>query len=195
MPESKRTFVGVPLDDAVRAAAMRAASGLRRSLGDDRAVKWERRDNLHVTLHFLGNTDVARLGDVESALAEAAAAHAPFHLSLGPPVWFPGRGKPRVFVTKVRDGARELIDLQPAVAAGLDPLGFPADKRDYRPHVTVGRVRRNRKISAGRANEACEHAAASVEPLRMFVTEIVLFESTLSPEGATYSRLATLPLG
>jgi 2'-5' RNA ligase len=192
--DALRTFVGVPLAEDVRESAARLTAKLRRGLGDDRAVKWEPRDNLHVTLHFLGDTAESQLASVEAALEAAAGGHGPFDLSLGAAAWFPGRGQPRVFVVAVADGSRELAAIQSDVGRGLSPLGFPPDSRPFRAHVTVGRVRRGRGLPGGRADAACAGVGDVGQGARVRVAEVVLFQSTLSPAGAVYSRLAAFPL-
>lgn len=193
-PDPIRTFVALPLPDRAREAAVRVTNRLRRELGDDRAVKWEPRTNLHVTLHFLGDTDPAAVPSISDALAAALAGRQAFDLGLGAPAWFPGRAAPRIFVVDVATGAAPLAAIQQAVGETLAPFGYPPDRRPFRAHVTVGRVRRNRKLPAPSADLACEAARAAVAAAAARASEVVLFRSTLGPEGATYDRLATFHL-
>jgi len=188
-----RAFVGVPLDEDVRGHALRIASRLRRELGE-RAVKWEPRQNVHVTLAFLGDVGLDRLGGIERALEEALRGSRRFELSLGASTWFPGRGAARVFVVEVAAGRDELCSLQERVAGALEPLGFAPDSRPFRAHATIGRVRRSQKVGAGAAAAACDEGPKVGPSPTMAVSEVVLFRSSLSPEGATYSRLATVEL-
>ncbi len=193
--ETVRAFIGVPLSDNAKEATARLSQSARYSLTDlERCIKWERSENLHFTLQFLGDTSRDILGNIESSLKTVAQKHKPFDLVLGSPEWFPGRGRPRVLVISVVQGRENLISLQTEVVKGNQHLGFEPEHRAYRPHVTFGRVRRGARFNEADANRLCDKCAKISDGAAMHVSEIVLFQSRLTPQGAIYNRLVTMPL-
>lgn len=192
-----RLFVAVPLDAAARAAAAGAIAAVRR-LSVFRAVpvRWVEPRNLHVTLHFLGETRA----DVAAAVAEAlapAGVRPPFRAALGPAGLFPAHGPPRVVWLGVRDGSAQLAALQQAVGRRLAPwhglLGYRPDRRPYRPHLTIGRVR----ASSSAAWRELDAALAAIvpPPVAWTVDRVVLMESRSSPAGASYRVVGEARLG
>jgi 2'-5' RNA ligase len=136
---SARLFAALDVPAPVRDAL--AAFG-RAAAEDDFALRAVRDDALHVTLTFLGHRP---LDDVEAA-AEAVRAAAgevdgPFQLSLGEPLWLAPR-RPHVLTVEVLDATGALFALQERVVGALvDAVGHEPERRRFRPHVTVARVR------------------------------------------------------
>jgi RNA 2',3'-cyclic 3'-phosphodiesterase len=65
-------------------------------------------------------------------------------------------------------------------------LGFAIEKRPFRPHVTIARMRR------GQPAEASIKASAKrgFGPVLFSVTDLTLFESELRPEGSVYTIIS-----
>jgi 2'-5' RNA ligase len=105
-----------------------------------------------------------------------------------------GSGQARVLVVGMGSGAETMQALQAAVVERVEPLGFPRDARPYHPHVTIGRIRRGKRLSMPEALRLVGKHAAVTDGVTTRVEEVVLFESQLSPTGATYSRLVTIRL-
>ncbi len=188
-----RTFVGIPINDDVREVILRLQERFRRGLPDERLVKWERAANLHITVKFLGDTNRSALDDATTTLRQAASAHAPFEVVLGGSKGFGGQ-KLRVLVVELTQGAEKLRALQADVEQALEGVGFEAEGRPYSPHLTFGRVRRNRKLHRRDFQPQADAVRAVTEGVVLQVRELVLFESVLSPTGAAYSRLETILL-
>jgi 2'-5' RNA ligase len=124
-----------PVRDALRAFGRAAAE-------DDFALRAVRDDALHVTLAFVGHRP---LDDIEPARAAVRAASeslsGSLDLALGEPLWLAPR-RPHVLTVEVLDGTGALFALQERVVAELvDAVGYEPERRRFRPHVTVARVR------------------------------------------------------
>jgi len=141
-PPTNRLFIAVTPPAATIAFAARAIEGLERS---GVAARWTTPAQLHLTLAFLGD-DVpdARLAGIAAAVDAVAAAAAPFAVEFGGLGAFPDARRPRVIWLGVRQGADGLGDLQSALAARLALLGFPPEERGFHPHLTLGRIDRDR---------------------------------------------------
>lgn len=190
--QSLRLFVAVDLPEEVREALGRLQDDLRRR--DLTGLRWVRPEGVHLTLKFLGGTLAGRVPAVEGAVAAAVRGAAPFRLALGAPGTFGGSRGPRVVWLEMAGDVRQLRELQAAVEAALTGAGFPAEEREYAPHLTLARVPQPPR--AGTA-EGISRALEAVAPPRaeFEVNEVVLMRSRLQPGGALYERLARFPLG
>ena len=148
------------------------------------------RDNVHLTLKFLGGVEAARLDAVAAALSTAVAPRGAFHLTLSGLGAFPCPARPRGVWAGVGEGAGAARELASRVDAALAPLGFPRESRPFSAHVTLGRLRTPRPDR--RLGEALAASGGAFGGQR--VTHVSLMRSQLSPGGARYTELAALPL-
>ena len=183
-----RLFVAVELPPGHRASLAGVCERGRRG-----GVRWVGPENVHLTLKFLGDVDEALLADLKAALAAVAAAAEPFPLSLKGGGCFPNARAPRVIWIGLAEGAEEASALAAAVERALEPLGFAAEKRPFRPHLTIGRVK---DVQAGAPT-----AANKIEQLKEYgvppatAEAIALIKSTLTPEGSIYQEIGRFRLG
>ena len=182
-----RAFFAVVLDAATRRAAAAWTHSLRGRSGGD-AVRWVREESLHVTLHFLGDIDPARVPDLVRAVALETAGVEPFRLRLGAAHLFPSERRPRVVVLDL-EPLLPLEALAGAVARGAAAAGFAPEERPFRAHLTLGRVK------ARTAQRLDVTAPDTVGSEACDVTEAVLFRSELQRTGARYTPLERVPLG
>ena len=150
-------------------------------------------ENLHVTLAFLGHTPDERLDDVVAAAREAAALVPPFVLSFDRAGRFPERGRPRVVWLGMADGEANVVELGSAASAGLRKRALDFEDRPLAPHLTLARVADDASAAEAKTVGAALEGLA-IERLRFGVTEIAVVQSVLSPKGARYTALATVPL-
>lgn len=186
----RRLFVALEPPEPVRRRIAAVAEELRRAAGRADAVRWVPPENVHLTLQFLGAVPEERLPAVEAALRAAAADGGPLSLSLRGAGGFPNARRPRVVWAGVEGDVAPLAALVAGLGARLAKLGFPPEDRPFSPHLTLGRARDGRG-APGLAG-ALAHAAGEATPWR--VSELVLFESHLSPRGPRYEALARVPL-
>ena len=157
------------------------------------AVRWVKREAMHLTLRFLGELDEDRLPEVRGALAELEGCGR-FDLRIVAVGAFGGRRPRVVWVGFARDhGEAELCGLRRRLDDALAGLGFETERGAYRPHLTLGRVRRQ---AAGDDQAAIRAAVEAAPPLDIAasVSRVTLVESTLLTDGPRYRRLATAEL-
>jgi len=181
-----RTFFALELGAAARLAAAELVGVLRARPGGE-GVRWVRPETLHVTLRFLGQTPAAALGALAHHVAGQISALPPFMLGLGGVQAFPSPRRPRVIALHVVPEA-PVRALAAAVEAGVVAAGFPAERRPFRAHVTLGRVTRP-SASGLMPREALARESGQE------VREIVLFESRSGPDGSVYTPLERIALG
>lgn len=149
-------------------------------------VRWVPRASLHLTLKFLGEQEAARLEAIVEAMREAALSAGPFTLQFGGAGAFPSPQRPRIIWAGVARGEGPLGALARSLEAALTGRGFPAERRPFRAHLTLGRARRPLPERAFPGLLAAE-AGFSTPP--GLVRSLQLYASTLSPRGARYTAL------
>jgi RNA 2',3'-cyclic 3'-phosphodiesterase len=175
-----RAFVALNLPDATRRALWSATAPLREM---DLPVKWVRPDGIHLTLKFLGETDEARQSELIAALARAATGTHALPLMVEGFGAFPDPAHARVLWAGVAaEPALEL--LQDAVERRFAPLGFPTEARTFRPHVTLGRSKREARTADFRGLEAALAALSFADTV--VIESVDLMRSTLQSPGAVY---------
>lgn len=187
------------LDDMAR--SMRAVSyGGRQRRRPSRgavaydAVRWTARENMHISLKFLGDVHRDDVRYLREEMDEVAAESSRLRLALGANGCFPGDRTPRVLWTGLDGDLRRMTSLVARLEGAMVKLGFAAERREFTPHVTVGRVRSGtqKRVLAAIGERwlearASEDARVQVE---VPVERIVLMRSHLHHNRPTrYERL------
>jgi 2'-5' RNA ligase len=182
-----RSFFAIEPPPSVRNEIARV-SGLLRNTNAD--VKWVRPESVHLTLKFLGNVDEATIDPLARAVGEVAAAHEAMELETKGLGVFPGLKKPRVVWLGLGGDIDGLRELQHSVETATAEFGFEAEKRSFKPHLTLGRIR------SGRGRNQLMSALETIKPesQSFLAAEVILFKSDLKPTGAVYTVLHRLPL-
>jgi 2''-5'' RNA ligase len=182
-----RSFIAVDIDDPGVVRRIEEVQREVAQLGLD--IKLVERENLHLTLRFLGEIPQSRINDVVKALAGVKMSK--FQIKLSDVGVFPDLSRPRVLWIGVSQGAEQLVRLANVVREAVDKFAEHEEDREFTPHLTIGRIKSSR----------------NVEKLREFVTryrgvefgvvtvdKIKLKKSVLTPRGPIYSDLFVQPL-
>ncbi|MDO8446860.1 MAG: RNA 2',3'-cyclic phosphodiesterase [Deltaproteobacteria bacterium] len=154
--------------------------------GLDADVTWTKTGGIHITLKFLGDIEEGYIDKVAAIFEEASKGQTPFEISIKGSGAFPNLKNPRVVWIGVEDVANGLSKLQQGLDDRLKGLGFEPEEREFRPHLTLGRVRGSR---------GKERLSAAVSELReveigsFAVDRVILYKSELKPTGAVYTKL------
>ncbi len=189
----ERLFIAVAVPPAALEACRAVLDPVREGLLGANA-HWVRTENLHLTVRFLGDTDSEQVPDVALAVVEAAAAVTPFHLELGGAGAFPDGRHPRTLWLGVTQGNDGLEALDAALAAPLTRLGWRADPRERRPHLTVARTDATRGPVSHALGEALA-AAAEGWSTAFDVTAMTLYRSHLGGGPPRYEPVVEGRLG
>lgn len=176
-----RLFLAVNLPPDLRQAAWEAAAPLRQR---GYPVKWVAAEALHITVKFLGEVAPHRVHDVVAALEAAASGARRFALWVSGFGAFPNERHPRV-VWLGCEAAAPLELLQHRVEQEMDRIGFALEGRPFRPHITLGRVRR--EAHQREFTGFSEDLAALQYSSEAVIESLDLMESTLTPKGARYT--------
>lgn len=183
-----RVFVALELPSAV----IEAAAGIQRELTEPgAAIGWVRAEGMHLTLKFFGEVSPDRLAEIETALAAAAEGTGPVEIKVRGLGVFPNPRNPRVIWAGIRTPDDRLARLQERIDQAVAPLGFPPEKREFRPHLTLGRVKSSRGLDGVMKGMAARHDFDAGE---CTLDRLHLIQSELKPGGAVYTKLWSVAL-
>jgi 2'-5' RNA ligase len=172
-----RTFIAIEIPEHIRKFIHEHIQGFRTlSL----PVKWVAYNNLHITLKFLGEITEENRMQLGSLLENFSVLQEPFTITLKDFGCFPNARRPRVVWIGVDQGSETLSTLAGGVERTLSQCGFPEEGR-FHPHLTIGRIKRSCSL-----DHLLEQKFMS-EPF--CANALVLFKSTLTPQGAVYQAL------
>lgn len=186
MSEKIRLFIAIDLPEAVKDLLAETAVHMSQN-SPNRAVRWVTREQMHLTLRFLGDTAVAQLPSLQNELTQLAARHQPFQLRLQSLGAFPNQKRPRVVWAGLAGDLAPLRKMQAELEDRVVALGWEREKRPFSPHLTLGRVK-----DAGQVRRL-NWEVALVE-VGFEVTAVQLVQSELRPSGAVYTVRQTAVL-
>jgi 2'-5' RNA ligase len=178
----KRIFVAIDISEAARRKASAHIETLRRRFPELR-VGWEKPEKLHLTLKFLGDTGDEQLRNLTKAVEKAARQISNFKLRISGTGVFPNRRKARILWLGVTSENESLRKLSEILESECEREGFAPETRDFKAHLTIGRLREPEKSG----NLAETHLQEKFEAVEFEVSEIAIYQSELSPQGSRYT--------
>ena len=183
-----RSFLAIDLPEATRQALGTVQKHLKQSAT---GVRWVKPSSIHLTLKFLGNIHPAQVEDIARAVAQEIRDHPPITLRAAGLGAFPSLRKPRVIWIGMEGEVQRLNRIQARIENALEPFGFVREKRGFRPHLTIGRVKDRRRLQA----LVDAMATLNMEPFNSFdADEIILYKSDHRATGEIYTKLHRMPL-
>ena len=181
-----RSFVSIDLEDERILSGIESIMSSLSALGGD--LKPVERENIHLTLKFLGNVSSAKLEETKSALGQVTFP--PFSVEIKGAGAFPSLSRMNVIWVGIGGGLSQVELIYEHIEKLLHQLGISRETRPFSPHITVARVKSGRKrdeIAAflGHLNDE-SFGTFNVEGIR-------LKQSVLSPSGPKYSTLFEVP--
>lgn len=158
-------------------------------LSSNAKLKTVERENLHFTLKFLGEVEENRLEMVKRVMDDTLKGFRPFRMELTSVGAFPTVSRPNVVWIGAGEGRDSFVRIAGELDRALSKLGFPREKREIEPHLTIARV----KGSIGNLPEVIRRLS-EVRIGYITVREVKLKKSTLTPEGPVYGDLHVVNL-
>ncbi len=180
-----RLFVAIPLGDETKDRL----SAIQHKISST-DIRWTAREQLHVTLKFLGECRETQLPDICRATRSAAELFPPFQCNLEEVGCFPPNGPVRIIWVGVQGDGDSLSQLHREIEARFEKLGFERENRIYHPHVTIGRVKEDR--SRGKLRGLITRTSGT--ELTEQVTEFHLIQSKAAQSGSRYELLERFSL-
>jgi RNA 2',3'-cyclic 3'-phosphodiesterase len=181
-----RSFVSIDLDDEqVLSRVTSILSSLQGIGGDFKPVE---RENIHLTVKFLGNVSRPRLAEVKSSLKQLIFPS--FAAEIKGAGAFPNLNHMNVIWVGVNEGWSQVELIYEQVEKLLSGLGFRRENRPFSPHITIARVRSGRKRDeiANFLQHLSDESFGTIT-----VDKVRLKQSILSSSGPKYSTLLEVP--
>ena len=181
----KRLFIAVPIQEQTRNEIV---NGIFKNESVRKLpVRWTAYQNLHLTLQFLGDTEEKRIPELKKILNSLPQPASPVSLSFTAIGAFPNRDSARIIWLGMKK-CDYLLNTQKTLTELLDEKEFPVDRKRFKAHLTLGRVRENVRISPeafAYLDQLTQSAHISDSPIE----KITLYESVLRPGGPIYTAL------
>ncbi len=190
--EQVRSFIAIELPDELN---LRLSQLQARLKSDSQPwVKWVDPYSIHLTLKFLGNVAVSRIGEVTAAMKDAAGEISPFRLEVKELGAFPNLRRVQVVWVGFSGELDKLARLQQQIEESLAHLGFTRESRPFTPHLTLARVRDRASFEERQLFGRVIANAGPEMDYTFAVNSISLMKSQLTREGAIYSRFSSVGL-
>ena len=193
-----RIFIGIDLDEEVRARISRFLEGVQ---GFAPEARWVRPESLHITLKFIGEQTPEQVEAITERLRRVEGSA--FEINTSGYGFFPTAKAPRVFWIGIQAGP-ELAALADRVDTAVAELGIPREDRAYSPHLTLARAGGRSGSPKWRKGDGPNPAFAVLDKRlaamgeidfgAMTAREFILYQSQLSASGSKYTKLQRFPL-
>ncbi len=181
----KRLFIAVPIQEKSRKEISDGI--LKNQTIQQYPVRWTNYNNLHLTLQFLGDTEEKKIPLLKDIVGEINASINSETLRFTSIGAFPNNSAAKIIWLGFQRNDT-LTKCQRLLSDKLVDNGFETDRKKFRPHLTLGRVRDNAIIT--------DDMFSYIENLRSHISiseskleKITLFESQLRPGGPIYTAL------
>jgi 2'-5' RNA ligase len=184
-----RLFCAIDIPSQVREPLAQHIVNLREKVPEASAT-WNRPENIHLTIKFIGEVTQPRADDLSQAASRAVAGMTRFEFEVGGAGSFPKQGLPKVLWIGIGDSSRKLSELYKRLEEECTSEGFSKEQREFHPHLTVARLRK----SHGARTLAAAHKEQGFPSLIVPVLELLVIRSELSSQGSKYTVISRHPL-
>jgi len=154
-------------------------------------ITWVSDKNIHITLKFFGETPEDKIDEICEVFDEVASNHRPFDLRLENIGIFGSSYDPRViwFGMAKSEAVEKLAN---DIILRLKPIGFEPDRQNFRPHLTVGRIK---QVISKRQFQQIIDTYKDTFLQEVQIADFQLYESILKPQGPVYNVVESFNLG
>jgi len=185
-----RTFIAIELPETIRESLAATQEKLKAAQAD---VKWVEKNNIHLTLKFLGEVNEEQIEKISTVLSKITLSNPAYQAKISSLGGFPKIQYPRVIWAGIETGDAETKNIAKNIEESLEKLGFPKENRPFASHITLGRTRSSKRQK--KLAESLDKLQNEFENTESFkVGKITLFKSQLSPKGPTYQAIKEFSL-
>ena len=166
-----RLFTALALPDAVASSLLAIQSGVP-------GARWQTREQLHLTLRFIGEADGRDAIAIDDALA--TVSDPVFSIELKGVGSFGGKRPHSLWAGVAPNEA--LLHVQRKIESALQRIGLEADRRKYTPHVSLAKLKGTQHGHV--VDFLTDHALYASGPFA--VNGFILYSSLLTPNGSIY---------
>ena len=163
--------------------------GIRDSLyGEDNVVRWEGKEKLHVTLKFLGDVELSIIPAIESELAVILEKMRSFKCNFNKYGIFYKDKEPKILWAGLKT-VDSLKNIYESIEFTMEKLGFHREKRRFKPHITLLRIRGKENFS-----KLMKFPEFNIPELNFNAEIISIIKSELLRSGSVYSKIKSFKM-
>lgn len=181
-----RAFIALPMSEETRTKIEAIQQELKMSSSD---VKWEAPYKFHITLKFLGKTELQLIQNLADDLTNRFQTFSPFDLKYQSLGCFPSVTRPRIVWISTAPN-ETLLRIAAETEEACLSYGFAKEARPYHAHITLGRVKTIRDLLP--LTEKVK--SVTFEPFQARCSAVHIMHSDLHPSGSTYFLVKSIPL-
>ncbi|MFW5901057.1 MAG: RNA 2',3'-cyclic phosphodiesterase [bacterium] len=178
----KRTFIATKISPGEK--LLKTYTKLKNELKNEK-IKWVNSDQFHITLFFLGDTDEEMIPRIRTQAGNLMDQYNAFHINLTGIGVFKNLHKPRVLWAGI-DQFEAMKEIKERIEEEMTALGFPGEKRDFRPHLTMARIK---WIYDKQNLKNLVDTYKNEDFQQVKVNEIIYYESILKRSGPVYKPI------
>jgi len=179
----KRVFLAINLPDEIKKEISESLEKFKKK-NNTYDIRWIYPENYHLTVHFFGDLNTKQINLVEASLTEAVKNIPSFEIKTGDIGYLPNKNNPRIIFIKIID-IPQIHTLVEKIELTLENLHFPIDKKPWRAHLSIARIKNYIKCD--------DVQEGKIYFISFRVNSIELMESHLSPDGSSYTILKSFP--
>ncbi len=178
----KRLFIATKIHPS--GTLINTLDQIRTSLHKER-IAWTDPMNMHITYHFLGETAPEKIPEILHNIGKVATINQSFNCTIKGFGYFGPAKSPLVLWMGIEDKTQGFNSIHQELKQCAIKSGFMVDERPYRPHLTIGRIKR---LNDSELIPELKNKFMNLEIQQFFVDSIGLYESKLSHSGPVYSE-------
>lgn len=192
--KKKRIFIAINLPEIIKNKLVEYQKEIDEFFFEENfhPIRWTKKENLHITLEFLGYLTEEEILKVKEVLKNLVKNFSPFEVNLIEVRYGPKEEKIPRMIWVVGERKKEILDLKEKLDDKLKKsINFEPEKREFTPHITLGRIRKWQF----KAIPLDERPKVKKEiDLNLKVNSIELMESILKRTGPDYKIIESFLL-
>ncbi len=181
---TNRLFIALDLPENI----VREISEIRKSIYNDENIRWEPEEKLHITLKFLGDVNTNLIPAISQVIESVCADNGEIELKYKSFGYFFRKGVPKILWLGF-DYQENLINLNNKLNESLESLGFEKEKRNFKPHLTLLRIKGREDFK--KLDDFLEYKLPGKS---FYCSSVTLFKSELKPSGSVYTSIKNFKL-
>jgi 2'-5' RNA ligase len=179
-----RAFLAIEPPEGILREISRLQEKLKREVRG--RISWTRPYGQHLTLKFFGDISTEDVKNICAAVQKHTASEASLNLKFEKLGIFPDARRPRVLWCGTTGDVERLSVLQKKMDGDFAKIGFPAEDRPFRAHLTLARIKDPRELT-GISEALTKYSSFTAG--EFVCGNLELFQSNLSAQGAVYTKL------
>ncbi|MBU2494855.1 MAG: RNA 2',3'-cyclic phosphodiesterase [Bacteroidetes bacterium] len=182
---TNRLFISADIPDEIKDKVIEFRDNI---YGSNNNVKWENKTKLHFTLKFLGDVEDNKIKSIQIILEDLLKELSPIKCAFGKFGLFKRNEMPSVLWLGIKFN-KELIQLSELINNSLEKIGFEKEKRKFKPHLTLIRLKGNENLE--KINGFLDF---DLPETKFEINEISLMKSELLSSGSFYNKIKSFKL-